>query len=103
MLPQVFLERINMEELKTKYPELDKLLAKLWGVNADVQYELQELKDLYQDLGNDDLDEAFEAIENTTDMVEELDTHRDKIKEVLGITGDHIYISSHMRKEDISE
>jgi hypothetical protein len=83
MLPQVFLERINMEELKTKYPELDKLLAKLWGVNADVQYELQELKDLYQDLGNDDLDEAFEAIENTIDMVEELDTHRDKIKEVL--------------------
>lgn len=72
-----------MEELKTKYPELDKLLAKLWGVNADVQYELQELKDLYQDLGNDDLDEAFEAIENTIDMVEELDTHRDKIKEVL--------------------
>jgi len=87
-----------MEELKTKYPELDKLLAKLWGVNADVQYELQELKDLYQDLGNDDLDEAFEAIENTLDRVEELDTHRDKIKEVLGITGDHIYISSHIEK-----
>lgn len=74
-----------MEELKTKYPELDKLLAKVWGAGADALQELQEMKDLYQDLGNDDLDEAFEEIENTLDAVEYLDTHRDKIKEVLGI------------------
>lgn len=74
-----------MEELKTKYPELDKLLAKVWGAGADALQELQEIKDLYQDLENDDLDEAFEAIEETIDKVEELDTHRDKIKEVLGL------------------
>jgi len=74
-----------MEELKTKYPELDKPLARVWGAGSDAQHELQEMKDLYQDLGNDDLDEAFEAIEETLDKIEELDTHRDKIKEVLGI------------------
>jgi predicted nuclease with TOPRIM domain len=74
-----------MEELKTKYPELDKLLAKVWGAGADALQELQEMKDLYQDLGNDDLDEAFQEIEETLDKVEELDTHRDKIREVLGM------------------
>ena len=74
-----------MEELKTKYLELDNLLAKVWGAGADALQKLQEIKDLYQDLGNDDLDEAFEEIENTLDAVEYLDTHRDKIKEVLGI------------------
>lgn len=74
-----------MEELKTKYPELDNLLAKVWGAGADALHELQEMKDLYQDLGNDDLDEAFEAIEETLDKIEELDTHRDKIREVLGM------------------
>ncbi len=74
-----------MEELKTKYLGLDNHLARTWGAGSDSQQELQEMKDLYQDLGNDDLDEAFEAIEETLDKVEELDTHRDKIKEVLGI------------------
>ena len=74
-----------MEELKIKYPELDKPLARVWGAGSDAQHELQEMKDLYQDLGNDDLDETFEEIENTLDKIEELDTHRDKIKEVLGI------------------
>jgi Asp-tRNA(Asn)/Glu-tRNA(Gln) amidotransferase C subunit len=46
------------------------------------------MKDLYQDLDDDEDDQlyqAFEAIEETIDKVEELDTHRDKIKEVLGI------------------
>ena len=74
-----------MEELKTKYPELDKLLAKVWGAGADALQELQEMKDLYQDLDNDDLDEAFQEIEETLDKVEELDTHRDKVREVLGM------------------
>ena len=74
-----------MEELKTKYPELDKLLAKVWGAGADALQELQEMKDLYQDLSNDDLDEAFQEIEETLDKVEELDTYRDKIREVLGM------------------
>ena len=74
-----------MEELKTKYPELDNHLARTWGAGSDAQHELQEMKDLYQDLGNDDLDEAFEAIEETLDKIEELDTHRDKIREVLGM------------------
>lgn len=74
-----------MEELKKKYPELDKLLAKVWGAGADALHELQEMKDLYQDLENDDLDEAFEEIENTLDAVEYLDTHREKIKIALGI------------------
>ena len=74
-----------MEELKKKYPELDKLLAKVWGAGADALHELQEMKDLYQDLENDDLDEAFEEIENTLDAVEYLDTHMEKIKTALGI------------------
>ena len=64
---------------------LVKPLARVWGAGSDAQHELQEMKDLYQDLGNDDLDETFEEIENTLDKIEELDTHRDKIKEVLGI------------------
>jgi len=74
-----------MEELKTKYLELEKPLARAWGAGSDAQHELQEMKDLYQDLENDDLDEAFEAIEETLDKIEELDTHRDKIREVLGM------------------
>jgi ATPase subunit of ABC transporter with duplicated ATPase domains len=77
-----------MEELKTKYPELDKQLSKIWDANSEAQQKLQEMKDLYQDLDDDEDDQlyqAFEAIEETIDKVEELDTHRDKIKEVLGI------------------
>jgi len=65
-----------MEELKTKYPELDKLLAKVWGAGADALQELQEMKDLYQDLGNDDLDEAFEEM-NREKWDEFQDPHRD--------------------------
>lgn len=75
-----------MEELKTKYPELDKLLAKVWGAGADALHELrEEIKKHLEDLGNDDLDEAFQEIEETLDKVEELDTYRDKIREVLGM------------------
>jgi len=75
-----------MEELKTKYPELDKLLAKVWGAGADALHELrEEIKKHLEDLDDDDLHEAFQEIENTLDAVEYLDTHRNKIKEVLGI------------------
>ncbi len=77
-----------MEELKTKYPELDKQLSKIWDANSEAQQKLQEMKDLYQDLDDDEDDQlyqAFETIEETIDMIEGLDTPREKIKEVLGL------------------
>jgi len=77
-----------MEELKTKYPELDKQLSKIWDANSEAQQKLQEMKDLYQDLDDDEDDQlyqAFETIEETIDMIEGLYTPREKIKEVLGL------------------
>mgnify|MGYP001325037974 CR=1 FL=1 len=74
-----------MEELKTKYLELDNHLARTWGEGADASHELREIKNDLEALNNDDLNEAIEVIEETLDKIEELDTYRDKIKEVLGI------------------